>query len=522
MKRLIPLLLAIVMVVSVFAACNDTPPETGESIKETPKNDATGNKDTNATTPAETDPEDNLPEDQKINLDLDALDYGGRDFFIYHWTTITPEFDVDEEAAEGDPVNNALYLRNLRMEENLGIKIDFHGEKGNDQYQDQFVSRMKTRIQDPETPVDLIAEYSRAAPHVLVEGLAVDLEAYSDDLDLSKAWWPELVREEHEIRGRLFYTSGDASTGLLTQMEVMFLNKTIFKSLGNDYDAFMNQVKEGNWTLDMLMQLTQGVYQDVDGVNGKSEKDLFGLEGSQINISDGLWTGMGYRLFSTTEEGDSIYALSDDMVGEKAADYVKMMTEWSKTNDICIAYEGGENHLHADKHTQRFAESLTLFMMMRIGNYNASIVEVDYTILPIPKGTATQERYYTCVGNPYTLYSICSSSTDKDLVAQVLQTMGYFGYNLTTPAIFEVTFKGKVAKDDYAVAMFDIIREHITFDIGRTFDRITNTMLPNLISGAICDGASWSSRLTANKKKIFNTSISNVGKKIVAILDITE
>jgi hypothetical protein len=161
-------------------------------------------------------------------------------------------------------------------------------------------------------------------------------------------------------------------------------------------------------------------------------------------------------------------------------------------------------------------------MMMRIGNYNASIVEVDYTILPIPKGTDTQERYYTCVGNPYTLYSICSAATDKDLVAQVLQTMGYFGYNLTTPAIFEVTFKGKVAKDDYAVAMFDIIRDHITFDIGRTFDRITNTMLPNLISGAICDGASWSSRLTANKKKIFNTSISNVGKKIVAILDITE
>ena len=526
MKKLLPILLAIIMIVSALAACNDTPAATSGE-KETPKPNASQNNQTNASTPEETDPEDNTPAEEKLNIDLEALDYGGRTFYTFHWDTNpyagwssdSVEFVPDEDSIEGDPINNALYLRNLYIEEGLGIKLDFHAETGHDQYQSKFVDKLKIRLQDPETPVDLIGAYSRCAPHILVGGYAMDLEAYNESLDLSKAWWPSLVREEHEIKGRVFYVSGDASPGVLTQIESLFVNKDLLKSFGYDYDKFMTDILNGNWTHDDLIEMTKDRYQDIDGVTGESNGDFFGIVGENVCVGDALWTAYGYRLLDKSGEEDQVYELSSDLLGENAADFVKKMTDWCNTNDAHLQHESATDVMKYPERNAHFAHSGTLFMAMRIGSFDAPNMEIDYTVIPFPKGDEKQERYYTCVRDPYTQYSICSMAIDKDLVAETLQTMGYYGYKYTTPAIFEVTFKGKLAKDDYAIKMFDLIRESITFDVGRTFDRLTGTMLPNLVSRAWVDGKSWASHFSANKRKIYATYIENTNKDILEMLE---
>ena len=527
MKKLIPLLLALIMIVSALAACNNTPAAT--SGQETPKPNASQNNQTNASTPAETDPDDLLPDEEKLNIDLEGLDYGNREFYIYHWDTDpagwsadTAEFEPAENAVEGDPINNALYLRNLYVEEGLGIKLNFHAETGHDTHQDAFVTKLKTRLNDPETPVDLIGAYSRCAPHILVAGLAVDLEAYAEDLDMSKTWWPSLVREEHEIRGRVFYVSGDASPGVLTQMESLFVNKDLLKSFGYDYDKFATDVLNGKWTHDDLIEMTKDRYQDIDGIAGKSNGDFFGITGENVCVGDAMWTAYGYRLLDKSSDEDQIYELSDDLLGENAANFVRKMTDWWATNDAHLQYEFAADVMNYQERGEHFGASKALFTTMRVGSFDSASMDIDYTILPFPKGNDSQERYYTCVRDPYTQYSICAMSLDKDLVAQALQAMGYYGYKHTTPAIFEVTFKGKVAKDDYAIKMFDLIRESITFDVGRTFDRITGTMLPNLVSRAWCYGQSWASAFSATKRKVYTTYIENTNKEILDMLEFLE
>ncbi len=508
MKKLIPLLLALVMIATAFAACADKP----GPAESTP---APG---TDPAKPVESTPADGsntdgvIVEPPLLNIDLDAIDYGGADFYIYHWNTNSPEFEADADAAEGDPIQNALYLKNLNVEEQLGITLNFHGEDGVDHYQRNFIEKLELRLSDPETPVDLIAAYSRCAPFVLISGHAVDLEPYSDDLDMSKSWWPSLVREEHEIKGRVFYTSGDASTGLLTQIQAIFMNKTLFKSFGNDYDAFMADVinvkKGSGWTLDKFIGLTKDLYQDIDEENGESPGDFFGLAGEHFQVIDALWTGCGYRLFEISNEEDEIYVISSDMSGSVASEFVKKMTEWANTNDASITPEDGTWNGNSSKNLlDHFGASKCLFAMCRLGNFDASLVDVDYAVLPAPKANEDQKRYYTCVGNPYSLYSICDQSKDKDRVAIVLQTYGYYGYELTTPAIYDATYKGKFAKDDYALDCFDAIRGGITFEVGRTFDRITETMLPNLLTDAIVNNIPWTSQLSTAKRKLFDKQI---------------
>ena len=88
MKKLFTLLLALIMVVGVLAACNNS--STGP---EPTKKPATSQKDPNATpgdgTPGATDPIDTTPIEKKLNIDLESLDYGNREFYIYHWATNT-------------------------------------------------------------------------------------------------------------------------------------------------------------------------------------------------------------------------------------------------------------------------------------------------------------------------------------------------------------------------------------------------------------------------------------------------
>ena len=89
--------------------------------------------------------EDDIPENEKINLDLDAIDHDGEEVHVFHWEPSFNEFEI--------------------------VLADI----GND-----------ARKQAPNTPVDIIATGIRSMATVMVEGHLTELNTYSDSLDLSK------------------------------------------------------------------------------------------------------------------------------------------------------------------------------------------------------------------------------------------------------------------------------------------------------------------------------------------------
>ena len=72
MKRILSLLITILMIASVLVACNDAPAVTGSTPKATQPN-GTQDQQTNESTPAETDPDDLLPPEERLNI-LAALE----------------------------------------------------------------------------------------------------------------------------------------------------------------------------------------------------------------------------------------------------------------------------------------------------------------------------------------------------------------------------------------------------------------------------------------------------------------
>ena len=166
MKRIIALILALITIVAVFASC-------GDSVN------AQTSPNQSSSKPTVGGGGDDVPEDQKINLDLDSIDYGGDTVYMAHWdtgNTAYDEFGMEADQINNDAVNDSLYKRNLYTEQSLGITLDFYGiTKSNYVNVSNFINKLTTRKNDPMTPIDIIASQGRVMPYVILEGLLTDL-----------------------------------------------------------------------------------------------------------------------------------------------------------------------------------------------------------------------------------------------------------------------------------------------------------------------------------------------------------
>lgn len=518
MKRILLVFLALIFIVSTFAACGDgaakTTPKASQS---TPKKDVTPGGD-------------DVPEEEKLNIDIDSIDYESETVHIVHWVAgngdAYNEFGMEEESINNDAVNDAIYKRNLYTEQALGITLDFYGiTKSNYVNVPNFINKLTSRKSDPMTPIDIIASQGRVMPYVILEGFLTELNTYSDSLDLDKVWWPENCREACEIKSNLYYVSGDISANLLRSMIVLFMNKKTLQSLGYEYETFMEQIKAYDWTLDDLIAMTENCYQDANtAVAGPSDGDKFGLV-TLYYLSDALFEGIGYRYLVPSNKDNEVFRLSNQMATQAVDTYVTKLKDWKESNNFHMPYNEG---YYQD--IFKNGDSLFLLDYAWIG-FELQKTEIEYAAIPAPALDEAQGRYYTTCGGGFTVYGICDSSVDYDRSAQTLQLLGYYGYQTTTPAIFEVSFKGKFAKDDYAIQMFDIIRESLIFDVGKIYDSFIaevttggeeerRYIIPNVVSMAVRDDLVWATEFSpSGKQKFIRGQIDNANKKLIDFIN---
>ena len=154
MKRFIVLLLALVMVVSCFAACGDDKGKTTPQSQSTPKpgGSSTGDKE--------------IPENEKLNLDLDSIDHEEATVTVFHWKPENGcvEFGMEPDQINNDAVNDAIYKRNSYTETGLGISIEWIENNYAYNKMTQFTDKLRARLADPMTPVDIVAAQTTSPP----------------------------------------------------------------------------------------------------------------------------------------------------------------------------------------------------------------------------------------------------------------------------------------------------------------------------------------------------------------------
>jgi maltose-binding protein MalE len=467
MKKLLVLILAAAMLITSFVACTpveEKPDDPKESSSETPSEGA------DPTEPEST-VDLGIPED---------LNYGEKEVYIFHWESYNPEFVSDEDSMAGDPIHDAIYKKNIYTEQKLNVKLDFTSTLGDGGNMQAFADALKNRMSDPSTPVDIAAAYGRTTALVAVNGLMSDMSVY-ENLDLSKDWWPKYIQDEFDINGRLYFVSGDISTNLLLMMYGVYYNETLIQSYG--LEDPVDLVRNDEWTMDKFMEMSSGVYEDRDGVSGESEGDFYGLACAYFDI-DALYHGAGFDLVVKATDGENIVKYADELFTDIAGSFIDKLTAWVKLKEI--AMESNINHGDA------FKEGRSIFKIdAASAGFGLRDTDIDYRAVPIPKrDPAVQKDFVTCLANPYSLYGIPTSSIDPECAAATMQVLGYYAKELTTPAVFDVTLKGKFSKDESMMEMWELMRKGISFDLGRVYHSQLG-YLCDFVSQAVSNGVLW-------------------------------
>lgn len=143
--------------------------------------------------------------------------------------------------------------------------------------------------------------------------------------------------------------------------------------------------------------------------------------------------------------------------------------------------KGFENVWEATVH-KAFIEGRELFYMCGLINVPSfRNMEDDFGILPVPKMSADQDRYYhtVSVANMSVLALPLNVENVEDL-GIVIEAMGKYSREYVTPAYYDIQLKYRDTRDNESSEMLDLIFSSRTFDIGAAFNwgnTLTNLML---------------------------------------------
>lgn len=495
MKKHISIILVVAMLAGMLASCSGGEGETKQGGETTPSADSQTETETETETLYTP---DDLPAD---------LRYDGVTATVYGWSDPTAiEFYTDE--LNGELVNDAIYTRNLTVEERLGLKLGYVLEPGSWANQGTWVKTLENGVRAGDQAYDVAAGYSMAGATLAYDKMLLDLtdQPY---LNFDKPWWPKSLMNEATCGGKLYFCSGDISTYMIYYMYAVYFNKQTVKDHGLS-DPY-TLVHDGKWTLDTMFSMASGAYVDVNGDGKKDDGDQHGVLLHTTYI-DPFFFGVGLR--TTEKSADDIPVISASFGGERTHWLLQTMVNFFDTNDGYMitgndAYVIGYN---------LFKEGRALFSINEFQYAAIQIrdADIDYGILPIPKYDEAQQGYSTVMAFPYSLYGIPADAKDPAMSSALMECLASESYRTVTPALFETGMKVKYATDNESAQMFDIIRETIVFDFGRVFTNSMSALTYSLFRDAVSAGKdNWVSIYEKNEKKLI-ASLEKVTTALVS------
>ncbi len=412
----------------------------------------------------------------------DALNYNNEEVKILYWSDAErKEFEIDEKDDDSDRVLSAIKSRNEVVQQRLGVTFEWEGVEGDAGKRAEFTKYVETQFNGGNY-YDVIATYSRTSGMLATRGFLLDLNAIDNNyINFEQNWWPETVIDVCTIAKSLYFVSGDISTNTLHFMYGIYYNKDLL--VDREMEDPQTLVKENQWTISKLIEMTSDVYED-RGPAGRDPEDFYGFSSVDFHC-DAFYTGSGLRLVENDD--DKILVISDDFKGDKTVNLVDQLGRWL-TTDSCL--------IDKSNYQKPFVNGNSLFVLNRVymadSQNPCGLNEVTwkYGLVPTPKGSEDQEDFITVIGNPFTLYGVGNGCDDPSRATAVIECWASEAYRRTTPAIFEVNMKLRYAKDDIDSQMFDILRRTSCYDLGRIFsDQLF--LMSEMPSKAAVAGQSW-------------------------------
>lgn len=446
MKRIIALLLVLATVLCLFVACKD---------------------DTNGDGPANSATVDSY--DWPTNLDYSG--YGDTPFRILtwgntggdHWNAY--EFIYDESLT-GDVLNDAVKTRDTVLEEKMGVKVEYVVQGGGD-----ITEYARTSINAGSDDFDVASLSVNSAAVLAQEGMFIDLNDYSDILNLEEDYWDQGANEQLSFANHLYFTVSDLTLTDKQATWVVFFTKGLlekYPDLTAGYEnGIYSMVDEGEWTIEKMANMVKTVSSDTNGDNEMTDVDVYGHCGETFNLA-ALMVGCGAVAAKKDANDLPVYCFTDNV--EQLSESYKYVHDIVTNRDYSMDSGRMGGYGYTDVWTEGFGgmmqDDRVLFNvtgMNRCRLYRD--MEADFGIVPVPKANEQQENYRLLMTGSANCVAIPITAPDKEMICTVLEAMTCLANQTTYEAYIEKSLKVKYLRDDESEAMLEIIFDNRVYDL---------------------------------------------------------
>ena len=439
-KKSIPALLALLVLAQTMTACGDQ--------ADTPADDTQSADTTAAQTTEAVDPRIQQKADYYAALNHTLPDEP---------ITITFISDTDDIAVEsenGEKLNDAMYRRNIEIEEKLGYKIVDLKEDN----ESQTPSKVKNSVLSGDGTYDIVSTRTYVIASLFSGAYLRDLNDFAA-LQLDQPWWNQTANENMSFGGVRYCGLSALCHRADTVCELVLMNKRIAEEL--DMEVPYQAVRDGEWTWEMLHEMIKQVPLDSNGDGKMDHTDIVGLVGQSQDVAAAT-IACGMTFFEKDADDMPVFTLNNEENTEKFETIFDFFND-----DTYIYCVGLYNGIDWDYWGSKFLNGESLFMLEFPGNFSRfTNMEDDYAVLPMPKYNKEQDEYRTMT-NLWHTSALCiprvTTASDED-IGIVLDALSFLSYVDVEPMFAETYLENRYIRDEESAEMINIVLDTMYYD----------------------------------------------------------
>ena len=500
--KLLASVLALLMLASSFTACSES--NAGTNTDETKPSG--GNESVSADTSVPEEELTDLEKRQLISDDLPDVTYDGAEFRVHTSNSSIADYEGEIVAEEitGDACNDAVYNRNIKIEDRFDVKITVGSN-------DSASSMPKTLAQSGTDDFHVCAFYDYlASTPISAEALLSWTTAPYQNLD--KPWHNKLANDDATINNNLYAICSDLSYTSMTFTHTFFANLDLLDQYGYQRDDLYNLVLEGKWTIDQFISMISEMYQDTNGDGKPTSDDLYGFGYSIWNPADVWFTAFGGQIVSKNEEGKLDITFMND----------KTVSILEKLFSFHFDFQGFTTLATQYDEETYFTNNKLVFAPMRFQAAYTDLreMEAEYTMLPYPKWDENQSAYYTNADDKFTVFGLpMPSYNNLEFVSVIFEALCAESYKTVYPAYYDTALKGKYSTDQKTAEIVDLTMAGRKFDFAFQFGTTIFQNIPYMLRDHLQDN---NPNLASSYKKIQKALNKNLDKKFYELYGFEE
>lgn len=454
LAKLLALCLAMMMIVTLFAACTNT--------EDDPK-DTTAKTDDATETPTEeaTEPADDV-------LGVQPENNNGEEILILMGKSAGATETCLEPSEERVP--QALYERNCDIEEYLGIVLAYnieHSDSWNDR--DAYNTLLRNDVMNEHKSDIIVAAISSSFMTCVEENLITDLSQV-EAFNFKAPWWFDRLTDVFAINGKQFGAMGDVSMTTYTGLQAIWFNADMSKDfqIESPYDS----VRSNTWTLDKMFANAKLVEETVDGEYDPLKNRMGVLS---LHTSNRTWIA-ALDLHLVDHNAATGVVTVPTAPNEKLVNvFDKMFDVFENENEFFVSRSSADIR-------KAFGQGTVLYLVQSLSSVkDFRDMEDDYGVVPMPKYDSKQEKYFTVGGANVWMLPSTATKENNELSAKVMEVMAYLNRQDVVPEYYDITLGLTLARDENVQEMLAHIRAGAVIRWEYVFDRVFSPSIWNVL-----------------------------------------